>query len=369
MLWPKAKIPKSYKSINQKQWTDWQWQLQNTVKTAEQFEHITFRKIPANTEQLRLTPFLISLINFKNQKDPIGLQHLPQKAEMRTNHISANILAFDKIWETKNDFKNDQNRFLQQKYPDVVALRISNTCQAFCRFCFEKERTLRHAVPTRINQQIWTATLKKIVKKKQIRQVLLTGGDPSILTDQQLKWYLESLLQIPQLKTIRINTRTLLHNPYRITPEFAKMLSDLQKKSWHPDKILPKSGVPVLRGKEIKIGVHFNHPNELTPEAITAIRRLQKAGIQLYNQTVLLKNINNRTSIHFFTAIEEGQKIMEELRQTGEFRGQLPTFEFSHYTGKQIIPTVMTKNFRKKDGVIEFKSDIAGKWEQFVDGK
>lgn len=409
MLWPKSNIPVFYRDISEKEWTDWQWQLANTFNTVEDLKNATHKNFPRTQERVRLTPYLFSLINFKNPVDPIGLQHLPHKAENQSSPVT----AFAQIWERKKDFLDGENRLLQQKYPDIVALRISNTCHAFCRFCFEKERTLRQGVRTKVGRTEWEQVLKKIRARKSIRQVLLTGGDPLILPDRFLKNYLETMLGIPHLKTIRINTRTLLHNPYRITPEFARMLGDLQRTSWldsqndgqHGKSAKSGRKPAISRGKEIKIGLHFNHPREITSEAVTAIRRLQREGIQLYNQTVLLKGINNNTSIlhrlfrrlreegielhylsqamavpgteHFHTRVRDGQMFMEKLRKTGEFRQQLPSFEYSHWSGKQIIPTTMHQKFReifmKKNGekirMIRYKSDFTGKWITFTDGK
>lgn len=411
MHWPQPKIPKIYRHVQENDWTSWQWQLQNTVKTAEDLSELTRRKFPQTKDRIRITPYLFSLINPKDPQDPIGLQHFPQSYENSPENEMGG--KFDQIWERENDFLDGKNRFIQQKYPDIVALRIANTCQSFCRFCFEKERTLRHEVPTKVGQKEWDDTLRIIQKQKDVRQVLLTGGDPSILSDTMLQWYLEALSQIPQLKTIRINTRTLLHNPYRITPEFAKMLGEIQRKSWEskisiPGKLQHTQKNPrkpsIIRGKEIKIGLHFNHPNEITAEALTAMRRLQREGIQLYNQTVLLKNINDNKDVlhklfrmlreegvelhylsqamavpgtkHFHTRVQDGQKLLQQLRETKEFRDQLPSFEYSHFTGKQIIPSVMNKNFHesivkkpdKKTRIIRYKSDITGKWIQFEDG-
>lgn len=350
---------------------------------------ITTSRTQAGENKTMLTPFLLSLIDPKNPKDPIGLQHLTNPAELKKDEFN-----YETVWERDEDFIDRENRLLQRKYPDIVVLRIANTCHSFCRFCFEKERTLQNKIKTKVGIKEFKNALNFIKKDKKIRQVLLSGGDPTILPDKILKNYLEKLIKIPHLKTIRINTRALLHNPFRITDDFAKMLGFLQKKSWNLCK----------KGKEIKIGVHFNHPKEITREAITAIRKLQKEGIGIYNQTVLLKNINdNLTTLktlfgilrqegvalhylsqamavpgtsHFRTKVRKGQKLMEALRKTKEFRGQLPVFELSHYTGKQIIPAEMNDNFFettiKKNNrtikVIKFLSDITGKWEIFPDG-
>lgn len=406
-------IPAKYKAqgVTEKQWTDWRWQLANSIKTAEQlgfYANLNTKKIQQikkiienkyqnGQDSMRITPYLLSIMDLKNPKDPIALQHFPNIKESIPDNFN-----FNKVWERSEDFLDGSNRLLQQKYPDIMLLRIANTCQSFCRFCFEKERTLRGKIKTTIGQEQFEKSLKIIRSKKSVRQILLSGGDPSILPDQKIKELLEGLIKIPHLKTIRINTRTLTHNPFRITPEFAKMLGDLQKSSWKKKKTGNPSSEfnTLIKGKQIKVGVHFNHSKELTKEAITAIRRLQSQGIELYNQTVLLKGINDdhktiydlfkklreegvelhyfsyammvpRTS-HFRTTVKKGQEILGKLLNTNEFRGQLPHYEMSHFKGKQIIPITMNKHFFEdkvgKKPIIRYLSDISCKWETFPNG-
>lgn len=386
-------------------WTDWRWQLANAVRNGKQLgnlipisaerqaeiDSVINHVYEGGSDQMRLTPYLISLINWDNPHDPIALQHIPAAAELADDDFS-----FAEIWERPDDFYDGDNRMVQQKYPDVILLRLSNTCHSFCRFCFQKERTLHNGVPTKSGEEEFVEALKFISGKKSVRQVLVSGGDPLVMADEILLDRLEKLMAIPHLAAIRINTRSLLHNPFRITEKLAVDIGSLIKKSW---------GIEGRdRGLEIHFGVHFNHPNELAPEAIGAIRRLQKQGVQVYNQTVLLRGINDdietltglfrklrqenvalhylsqamavpRTG-HFRTSVREGQEIMSALRKSGEFRGQLPHFEVSHYTGKQIVPTVMTETFFEDTVVtdqglrqiIKFQSGITGQWETFPDG-
>lgn len=299
------------------------------------------------------------------------------------------------MWERAEDFNNDDNRLLQKKYSDVALIRLANTCHSFCRFCFEKERTLRHGVATDAGPEQFAVAVEKIKSDSKIRTVLISGGDPFIVPDEILGERLRALAAIPHLKTIRINTRALLHNPFRVTPELAKMLGTIQKESW----------TNCEKGIQIRIGVHFNNPRELTLETIQAIRTLQCAGVELYNQTVLLKGINDtfetvyqlfrllreegvelhyfshamtvpRTS-HFRTSVRKGQEIMQALKQCKEFRGQLPRYELSHHTGKHMIPDTMNESFYEdvieKNGIkipiIKFVSDVTHQWEVWPDGR
>ncbi len=329
----------------------------------------------------------MSLIDPKNPRDPIALQFIPREPELFPDTFN-----YQKVWENDKDFLDGANRLLQQKYPDIVVMRLANTCHSHCRFCFEKERTIKNNVRTLCGPAQIAAAIKIIRNKKKLRQVLLSGGDPLILPDHFIKNILEKLIQIPHLKTLRINTRALLQNPFRITEEFARMLGDIQNKSWKSHKNTQNK---LPRGKQIQVGTHFNHPKELTPEAITAIRRLQSKGIEIYNQTVLLKNINDDSKIlqklfhklreegvrlhylshaqpvpgtpHFRTKINKGLEILKKLKQTKEFRGQLPHYEFSHYKGKQ-LPNVGEK-LQIKNNSISFLSDTSDKWETYPDGE
>ncbi len=396
-------IPLSYQAqgVTLKNWTDWRWQLMHVIRSIEELKRhfpISLEKEArislseqAGLDEMRLTPYLVSLMDLSNQHDPIARQHLPDARELINDEFS-----FEKVWEQVDEFNDGANRFLQQKYPDIMVMRISNTCHSFCRFCFEKERTLRHDVPTTVTPNQFEEAIAHIAKKTQVRQILISGGDPLVLPDEILKKRLESLIAIPHLSIIRINTRVYLHNPFRITKEFASMLENLQTDSWQQTNR--------TRGIQIHLGTHFNHPKELTPEALAAIRTLQKHNIQVYNQSVVLKGINDTTETfqtlfrrlreegvrlhylshamavpgtrHLRTTVRKCQDIMRRLRQCGEFRGQLPHLEMGHFKGKQIIPDTMNEYFYEetleKDGrkypIIRFLSDITGAWEIFPDG-
>ncbi len=387
------------KHAPQKNWIDWRWQLAASIRNENDFQnYLAQQKIAVPDEiikrydfsvqeDIRLTPFLLSLIDWSNPSDPVALQHLPSKAE----HIQTHTLS--SVWEQKTDFLDNENRMLQQKYPDIVVLRLSNTCHSFCRFCFEKERTLLSNVPTKTGGDEFQTCINKITKDASIRQVLVTGGDPLILPDHILLERIERLLRIPHIRLVRINTRAWLHNPFRFTPELAEKLGELQKNSW---------GWSQVRGKEIHLGTHFNHTKELTPETTIAIRLMQQHGLHIYNQTVLLRNINDsfktifelfkklreeNVRLHYFshampvpgtehlrTSVQKGQEIMQKLRQSKEFRGQLPFYEMSHVLGKQIVPETTNEYFYENQSehsdqkIIRFLSDITGQWEEYPDG-
>ncbi len=213
-------------------WTDWRWQISHIVRNVEQFReyfslsedvlassHFVREIRNGSYDAMRLTPYLLSLIDFQNPRDPIALQHFPQLAETHRE-----VFTSRDLWEQEEDFVDGNNRMVQQKYPDIVVLRLSNTCHSFCRFCFEKERTLRRKVLTSVADAAFNKALTFIASQKNVRQVLVSGGDPLVMTDEFLAPKLEQILSIPQVVTLRINTRSFLHNPFRITSDFASLL-------------------------------------------------------------------------------------------------------------------------------------------------
>lgn len=382
-------------------WSSWRWQLGSSVRTVQAAAEVlggywgshlaALAKNQSNAMgDTRLTPYLLSLVDADDPRDPIALQHLPDARE-----LAPTSFAYDEVWERAEDFADGGNRMIQQKYPDIVLLRISNTCHSYCRFCFEKERTLLKSVPTLAGPEQFKAAAAYIAERPRVRQVLLSGGDPLLMSEAVLAPYLETLAGIAHVRTIRLNTRTLLHNPFRITPELVDLFSRVQKDSWTKRE----------RGVSVELGVHFNHPRELTPTALGALRALSRSGIAVYNQTVLLKGINDDIEIlatlfralreegvflhylsqamavpgtdHFRTRVRDGQALMRALRRCQEFRGQLPYFELSHHAGKQIIPDTMHEFFyedtlsqnKTTRRIIRFLSDITGTWEEFPDGE
>lgn len=380
-------------------WTNWQWQLANLIRKPEHFSRFfslseqvtelqkTFAKYPTISFP-RLTPYLASLIDWSNPNDPILKQHIPSVRE-----VEPDTFSFASVWEQPEDFEGEENRFIQQKYNDIILLRITSTCHSYCRFCFEKERTLLQAVPTNTGEVEWQKALEIIRTSPGVYQVLVSGGDPLILTDDILLSRVRDLAMLPNIRIIRVNTRSWLHNPFRFTEEFAERLETLLKDVWH----LKPEGV------SIRFGVHANHPNEITTEALDAFRRMRRAGVQLYNQTVLLRGVNDNSDIlatlfrmlrqegielhylshampvpgtkHLRTSVRRGQEVLDELRQLSEFRGALPSYELSFHKGKQMIPTVMHDRFYEdaihEHGttipVIRFFSDMTHQEEVYPD--
>ena len=303
------------------EWKDYKWQLNNSIKTVtafEKFTGITFtkkehkelektiRKFP-----LSITPYYASLINRENYRnDPIFKQAFPNPAELETSECDMK----DPLHEDKDSPTNG----ITHRYPDRILFLVSNRCAMYCRHCTRKRKVgdPEH-IPSR--EQI-LAGIYYIRKNTQIRDVLISGGDPLMLPDNYLDWILTELNRIKHVQVIRIGSRMPVVLPYRITNELVRML-----KKHHP----------------LWLNTHFNHPRELTLSAQEALRKLADAGIPLGNQSVLLAGVNDCSQImkelnrklvqnrvrpyylfqcdlseglsHFRTPIGKGIEIMESL--------------------------------------------------------
>ncbi|MDT8336146.1 MAG: KamA family radical SAM protein, partial [Desulfurivibrionaceae bacterium] len=163
---------------------------------------------------------------------------------------------------------------LIHKYPDRVLLLVNFACAMYCRFCTRKRKV--GTARMQITAETLQAAFDYLEKTPAIRDVLVSGGDPLLLEDDHLEWILAKLRGIPSIEIIRIGTRVPCTLPMRVTASLAKML-----KKFHP----------------LYINTHFNHPDEITPQAAQTCRRLADAGIPLGCQTVLLKGINNDPQI------------------------------------------------------------------------
>jgi len=254
-------------------WRDWQWQLKHCIRDLGTFEKLldirltdeqrkqfseTVRKFP-----MSITPYYLSLINTDDlYNDPVFRQSFPTPDELAImNHDMADPLHEDQDSPVPG---------LTHRYPDRVLLLVSNTCSMYCRHCTRKRRVGdRDSIPGR--RQIKKG-IDYIRNTPQVRDVLLSGGDPFLLSDDYLDWILTELRKIPHVEVIRIGTRTPVVLPYRITDGLVAML-----KKHHP----------------LWINTHFNHPRELTHSARSALSKLADAGIPLGNQSVLLAGVND----------------------------------------------------------------------------
>ncbi|AEH60898.1 lysine 2,3-aminomutase YodO family protein [Methanosalsum zhilinae DSM 4017] len=328
-------------------WKNWKWQLKHSIQDIDTFEHLLDIKFPPEERKelektlakfpLSVTPYYLSLIEAEDYKnDPIFLQAFPSPSELILNKCEMN--------DPLSEDEDSPVPGITHRYPDRVLFHISNTCSMYCRHCTRKRKVGdRDSIPQK--DEI-VEGLKYIHSHPEVRDVLLSGGDPLMLSDDYLDWILTELDQIPHVEVVRIGTRMPVVLPYRITDNLVNML-----KKHHP----------------IWLNTHFNHPREITTSSKQALRRLADAGIPLGNQTVLLAGINDCHRIikslihklvhnrvrpyylyqcdmseglaHFRTPVGKGIEIMENL--IGHTSGfSIPTYVIDAPGGGGKIPVM-----------------------------
>lgn len=256
-----------------KNWTDWHWQIEHSITSLDMVEKIlgiTFGKAERRDLEktlgefpLSVTPYYLSLIDASDYKnDPIFKQSIPSPMEIRHEQYDmSDPLAED---------RDSPVDCITHRYPDRVLFIISNTCSMYCRHCTRKRRVGDvDSIPSK--RQV-DEGISYIKKHSEIRDVLLSGGDPLMLSDDYLDYILTELRKIPHVEVIRLGTRMPVVLPFRITDELAQMLAGHQP---------------------LWINTHFNHPREISSSAKKAIRKLADAGIPLGNQSVLLAGVND----------------------------------------------------------------------------
>ncbi|WP_418392122.1 lysine 2,3-aminomutase [Victivallis lenta] len=254
-------------------WKNWKWQLKHCIRELDPFETLLGVRLPEHLREkfaeitakfpMSITPYYLSLMNSSDlENDPVFRQSFPVESELE-------ILDSD-MSDPLHEDRDSPVPGLVHRYPDRVLLLVSNTCAMYCRHCTRKRRVGdRDTIPGR--EEI-AAGIEYIRNTPQVRDVLLSGGDPFLLSDDHLDWILTELRKIDHVEVIRIGTRTPVVLPYRITDGLTAML-----KRHHP----------------IWINTHFNHPREMTNSSREALRKLADAGIPLGNQSVLLAGVND----------------------------------------------------------------------------
>lgn len=275
------------KQFDKSRWRDWKWQMRHVIRDINTFEKFSGISLTSSERDsfhraivrfpMSITPYYLSLIDTNSYADdPIFRQSFPCSNELDI-HVA----------DMTDPLDEDQDSpvpGVTHRYPDRALLLVSNICAMYCRHCTRKRRVGdQDSIP---DKKTISIGIDYIRKTPQIRDVLLSGGDPFLLADGYLDWILTSLREIPHVEVIRIGTRTPVVLPYRITDELISVL-----KKHHP----------------LWINTHFNHPRELTSTAKRALARLADAGIPLGNQSVLLAGVNDcprimRTLVHKLVA-------------------------------------------------------------------
>lgn len=328
-------------------WENWKWQIKHSIHNISTFESLlgiefdsaerkeleeTLAKFP-----LSITPYYLSLIDSSDyMNDPIFKQSFPSPSELM-------ISKYD-MKDPLSEDKDSPAPGITHRYPDRVLFHISNVCSMYCRHCTRKRKV--GDVDSIPKKEEVIKGIEYIKSNPVVRDVLLSGGDPLMLSDEYLDWILTELGNIPHVEVIRIGTRMPVVLPYRITDELVEVL-----KKHHP----------------LWINTHFNHPREITASSKNALRKLADAGIPLGNQTVLLAGVNDCHRImkrlihklvqnrvrpyylyqcdlsegltHFRTPIGKGIEIMENL--IGHTSGfAIPTYVIDAPGGGGKIPVM-----------------------------
>lgn len=319
-----------WKNVTPEQWDDWHWQVNNRIDSVEKLKQIINmteqeeKDISAVLSKFRLgiTPYYAAQMDKDDHRCPIRMQAVPTITE---THIGAADME-----DPLHEDGDSPAPGLTHRYPDRVLMLITDQCSMYCRHCTRRRFAGQqdHSVPLENIDKC----IEYVRNHPEVRDVLLSGGDCLLVSDDILEYIIKNLRTIPHVEIIRLGSRTPVVCPQRITDDLVNML-----KKYHP----------------IWLNTHFNHPKEFTPEAKEAIRKLADAGIPLGNQSVLLRGVNDCPHImmnlmhelvkirirpyyiyqcdlslgieHFRTPVSKGIEIIESLR--GHTSGYaVPTF-------------------------------------------
>lgn len=263
-------LKRLYGEVQLKQWQDWRWQLKHRLRDAEMLRSV-FDLTPEEEDglgrmkqglPLGITPYYASLFAEEGPDHPLRKTMLPRSAEFEVQP-----------WERRDPLGEEDHSPLPglvHTYPDKVLFLVTDFCAVFCRYCTRARMVgAGEFLP---DFSMWERNIDYIREHTEIRDVLLSGGDPLVLSDERLGKLLRELAAIDHVEILRIGTKIPAVLPQRITENLCRLLSDV-----HP----------------LWMSVHFTHASELTGEVATACDRLSRAGIPLMSQTVLLKEVND----------------------------------------------------------------------------
>ncbi len=337
----KQKPPSPWENVSLEQWNDWRWQLTHRLKTVEDFARV-LHLTPSEIEGLsapghfhvEVTPYFASLMDPDNPNCPIRKQVVPMSKE---------LVPFEaEMLDSLSEDDHSPVPGLVHRYPDRVLMLVSTQCASYCRFCTRSR--LVGDTRAQFSSATYERQLDYIAATPQVRDVLLSGGDPLMLSLKVLDRLLERLQAIPHVEVVRLGSRVPVFLPQRITPELMEILHK------HPP---------------LWMNIHFNHPNEITPEVERGLARLAEAGVPLGSQTVLMAGINDCPNIikalvhklvrnrvrpyyiyqcdlvhgsgHFRTPVTKGIEIVEALR--GHTSGYaVPTYVIDAPEGGGKVP-------------------------------
>lgn len=313
-----SKRAPAFADVPDEKWNNWRWQLSHRINTVDEFEEIfplteSERKALSAPGLFRvdITPYFISLIDPNDPDDPIRKQVVPTAKEM----VPFTAMMEDSLAEDRHSPVPG----LVHRYPDRVLMLVTTQCASYCRYC-TRSRIVGDPSAT-FSRAEFELQLEYLKHTPQVRDVLLSGGDPLVLAPKILEEILSRLREIPHIEIVRIGSRVPVFLPMRVTDELTDMLQ-----KYHP----------------LWLNIHVNHPNEISLELEAACDRMTRAGIPLGNQAVLMAGVNDNIHIqrqlvhdlvrirvrpyylyqcdlvegagHFRTPVGKGIEIMEGLR-------------------------------------------------------
>ena len=332
-----------YADVPDEKWNDWRWQLSHRLNSVEEIEKVvpltdSERKALHSSGLFRvdITPYFISLIDPNDPNDPVRKQIIPTDAEM----VPFTAMMEDSLAEDRHSPVPG----LVHRYPDRVLMLVTTQCASYCRYC-TRSRIVGDPGQT-FSRQEFEAQIEYLKRTPQVRDVLLSGGDPLVLAPKILEEILTRLREIPHIEIVRIGSRVPVFLPMRVTDELCDMLQ-----KFHP----------------LWLNIHVNHFNEISAELAQATDKLTRAGIPLGNQSVLLAGVNDNVHVmrqlvqdlvrirvrpyyiyqcdlvhgagHFRTPVAKGIEIMEGLRgHTSGFA--VPTYMIDAPGGGGKIPVM-----------------------------
>ncbi len=310
-----------YPGTSAAEWNDWHWQFRTRIRTLEDLAHV-FRLSDDEAGAVArhegalpvgITPYYASLMGLGDPAEPLRRTHIMTGDE----YVRVPGEADDPLGEDHDTVVPG----LVHRYPDRVLFLTTGTCSTYCRYCTRSRLVGNPGGEYQFSTRQWEQALAYLEAHREVRDVLLSGGDPLSIGDDKLDWLLARLRAIKHIEFLRIGTKIPVVLPQRITKDLVKIL-----KKYHP----------------LWMSIHVTHPRELTPEVTESLSRLADAGIPLGSQTVLLKGINDdaavmktlmqgllmrrvkpyylyqcdpiRGSAHFRTTVDKGIEILHALR-------------------------------------------------------
>ena len=252
---------------------EWVEQLKNSVTTLDRLKeyiHVTpeeEKAILSMKTKWGSTPYFVSLMDPEDPKCPIRLQVIPSLKEQENTYGIPNYL----IWKENRDTDEVRPDSIARQYIDRVAFTVTDVCANYCRHCFRKELVVDQDLKLRMDVEEGLAWIRA---HEEVRDVLITGGDPFVLSNDKLEYLIRKIREIPHIQMIRFGTRSPIVLPQRITPGLMKVLDGFHR-------------VPIW------INTQCNHPREITEKTAEAVFNLLRCGVNVGNQAVLLKGIND----------------------------------------------------------------------------